>query len=329
MRSFPYFMNTICAVQFIWLGALRAENPSLILEQKVPLQGVEGKLDHLAVDAKGKRLFVANKVNNTLDIIDLQANKLIKQIPDQIKVSGVDYSADLNMLFVGNGDGHCNAFECKDFKKVFSVKAAGADNLHYQASTRLVYVANDESLTVLDAQTGETKGLVKLPGHSQGFALDEKNARIYIVIQKPQLIGLIDLKKYEVVEKFPVTLSDIPSPIAFSASDERLFIGCRQKPCILVMDSRTGKELTTVAIPGGVDDVHYDPKTKRIFASCGEKSLIAIEKKGEKYEMISSCTTPALAKTCAYSPELNKIYLAVPKQKDTTGPEVRIYSIKP
>src|SRR5438105_3990414 len=50
----------------------RAADPApLVLVQTIPLKGAIGKLDHLAVDARGGRLFVANKVNNTLDVVDL------------------------------------------------------------------------------------------------------------------------------------------------------------------------------------------------------------------------------------------------------------------
>ena len=45
--------------------------------------GKPGKLDHLVVDSKSQRLFQANKVNNTLDVVDLKAGKLLKQIPGQ------------------------------------------------------------------------------------------------------------------------------------------------------------------------------------------------------------------------------------------------------
>ena len=57
------------------------------------LKGKAGNLDHLALDAKGQRLFLANKANNTLDIIDLKAGQVLKQIPGQNAVQGVAYAA--------------------------------------------------------------------------------------------------------------------------------------------------------------------------------------------------------------------------------------------
>src|SRR5216117_958293 len=42
---------------------------SLRLVQTIPLPGVAGRIDHLAVDLAGKRLFVAALGNNTVEVV--------------------------------------------------------------------------------------------------------------------------------------------------------------------------------------------------------------------------------------------------------------------
>jgi len=54
------------------------EPKTLKLVQTIPLQGKAGRFDHLAIDPKGERLFVANLSNDSLDVIDLKAGKLVK-----------------------------------------------------------------------------------------------------------------------------------------------------------------------------------------------------------------------------------------------------------
>jgi 6-phosphogluconolactonase (cycloisomerase 2 family) len=62
-------------------AAGRAADPaSLELVQTIVLKGRPGNLDHLVLDAKNQRLFVANKANNTLDVVDLKEGKLLRQI---------------------------------------------------------------------------------------------------------------------------------------------------------------------------------------------------------------------------------------------------------
>jgi DNA-binding beta-propeller fold protein YncE len=308
--------------------ALAADTDSLVLTQTIPLKGVPGKLDHLAMDAKGQRLFVANKPNNTLDIVDLKAGKLIKQIPDQGKVSGVTYAEELDMIFVGNGAGFCNAFDGKEYKQVFSVKAPNADNVHFHSGSKLVYVGQDEILSAFDAATGDLKAKVSLPGAVHGFRIDKKAGKIYAVLTKPNLVAVIDLSSHEVVSQFPLTLSDAGSPIAQDAETGLLFVGCpKQKPMVVVFDVTTGKEVGSVEIPAGIDDIHFDSRRNRVYASCGSGALVVIEKHGDAYEIAAQLETPKDSRTCAW--KAGKIYLGVPKQEGKEGPEIRIYEARP
>jgi hypothetical protein len=46
----------------------------------IPLEGVEGRIDHLGLDAKGRRLFVAALGNDTVEVVDLAAGKVTQHI---------------------------------------------------------------------------------------------------------------------------------------------------------------------------------------------------------------------------------------------------------
>lgn len=320
---------TILAATLLVLAAGAAVAAPLELVQTISLQGVAGKLDHLAVDARGQRLFVANKPNNTLDIVDLKAGKLIKQIVDQGKASGVAYAADLDRIFVGNGAGTCNAFDGKDYQLVFSTKLPQADNVHYEPGAQRVYVAHGSTISILDAKTGEVKGQVELSASCHGFQVDPRAGKVFVNVTKPNEVAVIDIAKQAVLQRFPLTLAEGNSPLAYDGSAGRLFIGCRKKPMVVVMDARTGQELTSVAIPSDIDDLLFDADSGRLFASCGEGALAVIEKKGDKYVVSAQAATAKLARTCAFSSTLGRLYLGVPRQEGEQGPEVWVYEAKP
>src|SRR5258708_41075 len=67
---------TMKRLAFLLLGAVSlslsaVEPASLTLTKTFPLNGVKGRIDHLAIDAKGRRLFVAALGNDTVEILDL------------------------------------------------------------------------------------------------------------------------------------------------------------------------------------------------------------------------------------------------------------------
>lgn len=318
----------ISAAVVLLAASLGGAADPLELKQTIKLEGKAGNLDHLAVDTHGERLFVANKPNGTLDIVDLKTGKLVKQIPDQGKASGVAYAADLDTVFVGNGAGTCNAFDGKEYKLLFSTKLPNADNVNYRASARLVYVAHGSTISALDAKSGKVEAAIALPGDAHGFAIDEKAGKIYVSLTKPSQIGVIDLAKNEVTDKFPLTLAQGNSPVALDAAGGRLFIGCRKEPKVVVMDTKTGKELSGVAIPGDIDDLLFDTHSGRLFAICGA-GLAVIARSGDKYEVVATIKTPKSSRTATISPSGDRLYLGVPAQDGKTTAEVRVFAIAP
>src|SRR6266566_6250088 len=70
-----------------------ADETLFLLERKIPLGEVRGRIDHLAVDLGRNRLFVAELENDTVAVIDLDANKVIEVISGLKKPQGVGYHA--------------------------------------------------------------------------------------------------------------------------------------------------------------------------------------------------------------------------------------------
>src|SRR5206468_2951379 len=99
-----------------------------------------------------------------------------------------------------------------------------------------------------------------------------------------------------------------------------------KKPLVIIMDSETGKEITSVDIPGDIDDLFFDAKQKRLYASCGEGFIAVIKQiDADRYELLEKVATVPDAKTCFYDPETARLYLGVPRQPNKEGPEIRVY----
>jgi DNA-binding beta-propeller fold protein YncE len=328
MNRLTHCATWAAALLLLAAGRAAAGDPPLQLVQTIPLKGPVGGLDHLAVDAKGMRLFVANTANSSLDVVDLKAGKLIRQIPGQVKVSGVAYAPELNMIYVGNGEGVCNGIDGEAYTTVFSAKAPKADNVAYHSGTKEVYVAHGNTVSAFDGKTGDARAAVETPGATKGFRIDRKAGKLFVNL-KPRQVAVIDLDKHRVVTTYPLKLADGASPLAYDAKNGLLFVGCRKKPMVVVMDAKSGKELTSVEIPGNVDDLHLDSRRGRLYASCGDGALAVIEKKGDKYVVIAKVETPNRAKTSAFSGATGRLYLAVPRQQGMDAPEIRVYQAPP
>jgi DNA-binding beta-propeller fold protein YncE len=247
-----------------------AEPAALELRQTIPLESGTGRYDHLALDDAHGRLFLANLSNNSLDVVDLKAGKLVKQVPGQKKIQGVAYAADLDRIFVGNGgDGACRVFDGHDYSLVKSIPVPDADNVRYRADTHTVYVTGEGGLTVIDAKTMTVTTTVRLPGSPEAHQLDSGRDRLFVNTHKPAQVAVVDLKANKVAAEYKLDSAEANYPMALDPDSGRVFVGCRKKPCLIALDAKTGKELAVVPIPGDTDDLYYDAKRGRLYVICG------------------------------------------------------------
>jgi YVTN family beta-propeller protein len=84
-----------------------AEGPSqssnlLTLVRTISLGGVEGRIDHFGLDAKGKRLFVSSLGNDTVEVVDLAAGKVTQHIRNLRAPQGIGFAPQSNRLAVAS-----------------------------------------------------------------------------------------------------------------------------------------------------------------------------------------------------------------------------------
>jgi hypothetical protein len=313
------------------LAAL-APAAELELVQTIPLKGKPGNLDHLALDAKRDRLLVANKANNTLDVVDLKTGALVKQVQNQTGVQGIAYAADVDRVYAGLGtNGLCNVFDADSYKAVKTIKFADdCDNVRYNPKTQLVYVAHaEQSLGVISAKTNAVKADIKLPAAAEAFVLEAGRPRAYVAAPSPCQVIVIDTEKNEVAASYPVKAAGAAHPIALDEAAHRVYLGCRKEPKVVVLDTESGKEVGEAAIAGDVDDLFLDGTRKRLYASCGEGFLAVLKvADADHIEVVEKIPTAKGARTCLYVPEKGRLYLGVPRQEGKDGPEIRVYQVK-
>jgi DNA-binding beta-propeller fold protein YncE len=323
---------TVAVLSF---SAAAADAPPLERVQTIALRGPAGGLDHLGLDVKRGRLFVANTVNGSLDIVDLKAGKLIKQIPGQGRIRGIDYSPEADRVFVGNGAGGvCNTFDGETYELLKSVALGDdADNVRYNPRTQRIYVVHaDRELSVIDAKDYTIRSPIALPRSLGAFRLEKDRARMYVNAKEGQVV-VIDSDKDEVTGRFPVAPAGANAAVAIDEPNHRLFIGCRKNPSLVVMDSDTGKIVASLPFPGDVDDLSFDARLGRVYGSCGEGAIGVIRQiDPDRYESLGTIATVNRARTSIFNPETGELYLAVPRiaeRADQANPEVWVYRARP
>ncbi len=303
----------------------------LTLIQTVPLPGVSGRFDHFAIDVKGHRLFVAALGNNTLEVVDITAGKRLKSIAGLHKPTGVLYLVNSNQIGVANGDdGTFKLYDGVSYDMVGSLNSLDdADNVRFDPNTGTIYVGYGAGgLAAVGAATMKQTGRVKLQAHPESFQLESHGARIFVNVPDAQQIAVIDRQKQSVTATLPMKKFRANFPMALDEANHRLFIGCRRPARLVVFDTSKSKAVTDMEISGDIDDLFYDVVRKRLYLSCGEGFLdVVAQKDADHYERIERIATAPGARTCFYSAELDRLWLAVP-QLSSRPAEIRTYRLE-
>jgi DNA-binding beta-propeller fold protein YncE len=312
-----------------WAGVASAQEGGkqpLRLVQTISMPNVKGRLDHMDVDVRGRRLFVAGLENGTLEVVDLKAGKRIRSLTGFKKPQGALYVQELNKLFVASGDdAMVRVFRGDTLEPLDSIQLEpGPNRLVYEPNSKLVYVGyggkdagkDYGAVGIIDPENDRHIGDIKVAAHPAELLLSKSGATLFVLVSIANKIQAVDTNKRQVLSTWDVS-GQHPGDGAFEESTSRLFVGTRTPPEMIVMDSKSGKEVAHLPTPEGMDGVYFDEPHKRVYVSGGRDMpagfvYVYQQKDADHYERVGKIPTRAGAGTSFWSPELNHYYVAAP-----------------
>jgi hypothetical protein len=298
-----------------------------------PLGGVEGRIDHLAADVKGGRLFVAALGNNSVEVVSLKNGERLHTIKGLRQPQGILYLPQQNLLVVScAADGTCRVFDGSSYTPLHTLKFdLDADNMRFDSAAGKVYVGYGEgALGVFDPVTGvaDSTKRILLNGHPESFQLETAGPRIFVNVPDAQQIVVADRSTAQAPLASPLGEVVENYPMAIDEANHRLFAGCRAPAALLVMDIGRGIFVATLPCAGDADDVFYDAARKRVYVSGGAGYVsVFAQQDANTYEELPRVMTAPGGRTCLFVPELGKLYVAVPK-KDAHSAAIKVYEVQ-
>jgi DNA-binding beta-propeller fold protein YncE len=310
------FFRIFISVGLLGLAGPAAAAPAqpLVLEQKIPLGEVRGRIDHLAIDLARGRLFVAELGNNSLGVVDLAAGKILRRIGDLDEPQGVAYDPATDTTYVADGgDGVVHRFKGTELTPLDTIQLGGdADNIRLEPdASRVVVGYGDGALAMIDAASGKPTTEIRLPGHPESFQLEHGGPRIFVNVPDARQITVVDRSTGKQVAKWGLADAQANFPMALDEADGRLVVGYREPALLAVFDTRSGAPVARLPACGDTDDVFFDAKRERVYVSCGAGSLDVIQRHGDSYEELARIPTISGTRTGLFVPERDRLYLAV------------------
>jgi DNA-binding beta-propeller fold protein YncE len=302
------------AVLGIFLGSandVEAQTP-LVLEAKIHLGEVKGRIDHMAVDIGRRRLFVAELGNDSVAVVDLDQRKVFRVISDLKGPQGIAYEPSTDTLYIANGgDGTVRLFQGADFAPAGRLDLGDdADNIRVDAVTHYVFVGyGGGALTVIDPVSRSKIADIALSAHPESFQLDKNTSRIFVNLPDKQAISVVDRTTRKQLATWP-SGNGTHFAMALDHQAKRLLVSFRDPAQLRSFDMGSGSLTGDVETCGDVDDMFVDARRRRLYMSCGQGFVDIFDIASNAYPRIARITTLPGARTSLFVPELDRLYVA-------------------
>jgi YVTN family beta-propeller protein len=292
--------------------------------------GGDGGWDYLSIDPSARRLYVSHATK--VVVIDIDDDKVVGEITNTPGVHGLAPAPELGKGFVSCGRENKAAIVDLKTLETLSKVATGQnpDGMLYDPGQQEAYMFNGRSgsATVIDAKAGKVVATIPLDGKPEFGQVDSEAGRVFDNLEDKSEVVVIDTKKHEVANRWPIAPGQAASGMAIDVAHHRLFLGCDNKMMVM-MDDANGKVVGSVPIGDGVDANAFDPGTQLAFASCGESgtTTIAHEDTPDKLTVVQVLKTQPRARTMTLDPKTHRIYLATGERNTPDSFKILVYGM--
>ncbi len=323
------------------IGCKAQDHAPLKLIATIPLLGLhDGDFDHFAPDVDGHRLFLTGEENEKVLVLDTNTNQLIHTIEDVKAPHAILFRKDLRKLFIVAGDASAvQVYDSDSYKLIGEVKVSiDADSIAYEPASHYLYVVNGgreahtpySLISVIDTDNSKKLRDVKIDtNHVEAIVPEKSGPRMFCNLTGKSAVGVLDRNTSALLATWPLPAgAKLNVAMALDEPDHRLFVVTRNPGQLIILNSDSGKVITTVPAVGMVDDMSYDAQHKRLYLA-GDGALDVFEQKDpDHYALLAKIPGGFRAKTGILVPELNRYYLAVPHHENRDA-QVRVYEIQP
>jgi YVTN family beta-propeller protein len=287
----------------------------LILEAKISLGHVEGRLDHLAIDIGRRRLFVAELGNNSVGVVDIEARRVIKTIGGYAEPQGIAYEKSTDTLYISNGgDGSVRLLRGASLGPIGSIDLGNdADNVQVATAIgRIIVGYGNGALAVIDPERRNKIADIALNAHPESFRLSADSRRVFVNVPDAHEIAVVDLIAQKQIDSWPTRELGSNFPMAWGEAQGALWVAFRHPPTLFAINTSTGDRIASLETCSDADDIFTDSKLHQLYVICGAGRIEVWQIDGNKYQRIAQMPTSAGARTALFVPGLDRLFLAVP-----------------
>lgn len=288
----------------------------------------DGGWDYISIDHKNNNVYTSH--GNQVNVINKNTGDSVGIIRNTLGVHGIAIANPFTKGYTSNGKaGTCTVFNLNTLAVLGQITVGqNPDAIFFDDYANKVIVFNGKSMdaSIIDPKTDKVIATIPLGGKPEAGVSDGKG-KIYVNIEDTSEIVCFDMNTFKVLSRVKLKGGEEPSGLAIDRANSRLFTVCSNK-VMIVLEAKTGKQITVLPIGDGSDGVVFDPILKTAYSSNGEGTITVVkEVSANQFIVQETIASKVGARTIALDPITHHLFLPTAdyeKQKDANGRAKRI-----
>ena len=267
-----------------WTPALAtpAKPPPLPLTfvEDLPLPGGASRFDYQWLDPVNRRLYIAHLGDSSLVVFDLDARKVIHEVPHLPSVHGVVAAPALHLVFAtATADKTLAIIDDQTFDVRSRVPAGEYPNgLAFDAASAKVFVSNNQGpgVAVVDVKVAKRLRSIQIGGGAGNTQSDAESGHILAAVHGGGYLADIDPAKPDVVDRIALDHVTTCHGLLVASTLRLAFAVCHgASPVLAVVDLRKRRQLQLLPLPPEIDVLAFDPDLNRLYGA-SETGAVAV-----------------------------------------------------
>jgi DNA-binding beta-propeller fold protein YncE len=311
MKTLSFLALSLAASALLPTRLVHAADP-LVPEPPILIPDSTGSFDFLRADEDHRRLLAAHTGNNTLDIFDLDTGKLIKHVAVGKAQSEVVDTARGKYYVSVSAQKNMSIVDIKTLEKTGEVPLPGeTDDMLFCPQNGYAYVDFDHgtNVWVIDPEKRKIVASVPIGETPEAIVYDPASRRIFQNVVSDASVYVIDPVSHIVKERWPLAPAARPHGLVVDSKTQRLFAAGNNGK-LVVLDAVNGKQIATVDIAKGTDQVAFDPGNQRIYCGCGNGVISVVQETPEGATLLGNVQTVGTGKTLTVDTKTHAVWTA-------------------
>ena len=297
----------------------------LKVQQQIPLPGPANRFDYQSFDTATGRLYMNHMNAGTLLVFDVNAARLVAEVPDLPRATGVLSVPAHHAVYVSAAGAH--RVVVVDDRALTVVATVGdivfPDGIAFAPTEDKLFVSDENggADVVIDAATNTKRSTIALGGEAGNTHYDSVSHCILVAVQTRNQLVAIDPATEAIVMRYDLPGADHPHGFAIDELGRLAFISCEGNAKLLVLDLHTMRVLSTHTVGDGPDVLAWDAEWRRLYVATEGGVMNSFVADGTTLRPIGDYRAPH-AHTVAVDPRTHRVYL--PLQDIDGHPVLRV-----